>query len=588
MTLSYDKILLRAALCMLTLLLTGACSRRGPVLTFREADDPTADTLADWSGVASGLHAAWGTTDKRYARSVVPCAAASECRLTAWRGERVSAQLVLWSADSVGGVECRIAKFRSDGACLPAGIAQARFVRYVLTDTFGPGCGHRKDGDFPVSLAADMLDTLDRFDMDARTAHPVWLTVSVPDDAPAGVYRSCVEVTGCGVKSLELPLELRVQERRLPRPAEWSYHLDLWQHPAAVARVEGTEMWSDAHFEALRPVMKPLADAGQKVVTATLNKDPWNNQCYDAYADMIVWTKGADGAWTYDYAAFDRWVEFMEGLGVDKQINCYSMLPWNNMLHYRDAATGEWVDVKAEPGQPAFDEMWRPFLADFVRHLEEKGWLAKTCIAMDERSPEQMEIAVAFLAEHAPQLGIALADNHDSYKRYPQLHDICVSARQEVAPEDIAARRAAGQVTTYYVCCSHRYPNMFTFSDPAEATVAAWYAVANGYDGFLRWAYNSWTEDPLRDSRFRTWPAGDTYVVYPGGRSSIRFERLREGIQDAEKIRILRAEPGRGNSAGSDEKRARLEAVIAPFASREPAADLHERLAEAKRVLNEL
>ncbi len=303
---------------------------------------------------------------------------------------------------------------------------------------------------------------------------------------------------------------------------------------------------------------------------------------------MIVWTKHADGTWSYDYTVFDRWVELMTELGIDHAVNCYSMLPWNNMLHYRDAATGEWVDVKAEPGQPAFDEMWRPFLADFVRHLEEKGWLAKTCIAMDERSPEQMEIAVAFLAEHAPQLGIALADNHDSYKRYPQLHDICVSARQEVAPEDIAARRAAGQVTTYYVCCSHRYPNMFTFSDPAEATVAAWYAVANGYDGFLRWAYNSWTEDPLRDSRFRTWPAGDTYVVYPGGRSSIRFERLCEGIQDAEKIRILRAEAGRGNSAGADEKRARLEAVIAPFASREPAADLHERLAEAKRVLNEL
>lgn len=35
-----------------------------------------------------------------------------------------------------------------------------------------------------------MLDTLGRFDMDARTARPVWLTVSVPDDAPAGVYRA--------------------------------------------------------------------------------------------------------------------------------------------------------------------------------------------------------------------------------------------------------------------------------------------------------------------------------------------------------------------------------------------------------------
>lgn len=318
MTLSYDKILLRAALCMLTLLLTGACSRRGPVLTFREADDPTADTLADWSGVASGLHAAWGTTDKRYARSVVPCAAASECRLTAWRGERVSAQLVLWSADSVGGVECRIAKFRSDGACLPAGIAQARFVRYVLTDTFGPGCGHRRDGDFPVSLAADMLDTLGRFDMDARTARPVWLTVSVPDDAPAGVYRSCVEVTGDGVKSLKLPLELRVQERRLPCPAEWSYHLDLWQHPAAAARVMGLALWSDAHFDALRPLVRMLADAGQKVVTATLNKDPWNHQCFDAYEDMIRWTKRADGTWEYDYSLFDRWVGLCAEEGIDR------------------------------------------------------------------------------------------------------------------------------------------------------------------------------------------------------------------------------------------------------------------------------
>ena len=88
MTLSYDKILLRAALCMLTLLLTGACSRRGPVLTFREADDPTADTLADWSGVASGLHAAWGTTDKRYARSIVPCAAGRGKRRSCTRSSK--------------------------------------------------------------------------------------------------------------------------------------------------------------------------------------------------------------------------------------------------------------------------------------------------------------------------------------------------------------------------------------------------------------------------------------------------------------------------------------------------------------------
>jgi len=46
-------------------------------------------------------------------------------------------------------------------------------------------------------------------------------------------------------------------------------------------------------------------------------------------------------------------------------------------------------------------------------------------------------------------------------------------------------------------------------------------------------------DEPLSDTRFRTWPAGDTFFVYPGAKTSIRFEKLREGIQDFEKIRII-------------------------------------------------
>jgi hypothetical protein len=66
-----------------------------------------------------------------------------------------------------------------------------------------------------------------------------------------------------------------------------------------------------------------------------------------------------------------------------------------------------------------------------------------------------------------------------------------------------------------------------------------WHADALGYSGFLRWAYNSWVEDPLYDTTHVNWTPGDCFLVYPGGRSSIRFERLREGIQDFEKIRIV-------------------------------------------------
>lgn len=44
----------------------------------------------------------------------------------------------------------------------------------------------------------------------------------------------------------------------------------------------------------------------------------------------------------------------------------------------------------------------------------------------------------------------------------------------------------------------------------------------------------------MRDGRFGSWASGDCYLVYPGGNSGIRFEKLREGIADYEKISIIR------------------------------------------------
>ena len=71
-------------------------------------------------------------------------------------------------------------------------------------------------------------------------------------------------------------------------------------------------------------------------------------------------------------------------------------------------------------------------------------------------------------------------------------------------------------------------PNTFTFSPPAESEWLPLFASANGLDGFLRWAYHSWVENPLVSTDFTSWPSGDCFLVYPGDRSSIRFERLRE------------------------------------------------------------
>ncbi|WP_044059985.1 DUF4091 domain-containing protein [Proteiniphilum acetatigenes] len=585
--------IVRLTLCILIgfpVLTLISCESKRPkkeCLTFEEMQDPTNDTLSDWTNVAGGLQASFISIDDKLPKSVTPQVSLNKSvAVTGWKGEKLSAQLLLWSAADVDQVELEFTDFEGQGNKLPASVAQARFVRYVMTDEFGPGCGYRKPEDFPSSLVADMLDNLECFNVEAKSVRPVWLTFAIPTDAVAGDYKSNLNLYAGGSKVEDFEIALNVVDQVLPEPSEWLYHLDLWQHPSAVARVHNLEVWSDAHFEKMKPLMKMLADAGQKVITATLNMDPWNNQCYDAYADMIVWTKNKDRSWTFDYTIFDKWVEYMMGLGIDKMINCYSLLTWNNQLHYNDEEKGEVVTVELKAQSKEYVEMWTVFLKDFTRHLREKGWLEITNIAMDERAPADMQAALRVLESAAPELGVSLADNHKSYRDYPWIKDICVGAGNKVTKEEIAARRAKGLITTYYVCCSDKFPNMFTFSAPAESVYAAWHAVAADFDGFLRWAYNSWVENPLTDSRFRTWPAGDTYMVYPDARSSIRFERLVEGIQDAEKIRVLRKKYTEENTPESLAKLNHLEEAIEYFNTLEPSSDWQEKLNDAKKMLN--
>ena len=513
-----------------------------------EAADPTPLIDIDkqtWERVPTGLNALWGSADRVYSRSIVPQALSDSFSVTAWKGEKVSAQILIWSKDELRGVECSISNFKTDNATLRSDIAQAHFVGYVLGDKPDKSClCGRPNGHTPI-LQADMLDNVHTLNIPAKSVRPVWITINIPQDAKAGTYNAKVKLSHSGWGSTTLPLEVEVVNETLAEPKDWRFHLDLWQHPSAVARTEGVEMWSEEHFEAMRPIMQMLANAGQKVITATLNRDPWRYQCFDDYEPMIRWTLYDNEQWEYDYTVFDKWVEFMMSIGIDKQINCYSMLPWGDcILDYQDkrsTSTGRNRTVKAIPGTAEFEAMWAPFLVDFAAHLKEKGWLSKTNMAIDERSPEDMDEAARLIAKYAPQLGFAIADNHNSYKRYANMRDVCVGQKQAaMSLEEIATRRKNGDISTFYVCCSTLFPNVFTNSEPYEAELLGLYAIAYDYDGMLRWAYNSWPANPTYDSRFRYWASGDTFIVYPGARSSIRFERLIDGIELFEKVHTLR------------------------------------------------
>jgi hypothetical protein len=496
-----------------------------------ELADPRPAPAAAWQAVKN-ITLGWGSTDMHYQRNAVP-ALAKTLNLYAWKGERVSAQAVLLTPKAVKDFSFTVSDLRSGKNVIPSSAVNKYFVRYVMSDVMG----NKNDS----CLVGDWLKPADKMSLEAQNLRPMWLDIRVPQNAASGKYKGTLTAR-CDGKSLSIPFVLEVGKRTLPEASKWKFHLDLWQNPYSVARFYNVPLWSKQHFDLMRPIMKLLAEAGQKVITCSIIQHPWNSQTEDPFESMIGKFKSADGKWKYDYAVFDKWVEFMMSCGITEQIDCYTIVPWHLTFEYYDEAQNCTRQQKLDPGSKEYEEYLLPFLTDFASHLKQKGWFKKTCIAMDERPKDLLEPAYKILYKADKDFRVEGAVNYFGPEVAERMYDISFLYDQPLlTPEQLSSHLGKGNRITFYTCCVPERPNTFIFSNPAESAFMGWHAAAAGYSGYLRWAYNSWVKNPLQDTRFRTWAAGDCFLVYPGG-SSIRMERLTEGIQDYEKIRILRSE----------------------------------------------
>ena len=360
---------------------------------------------------------------------------------------------------------------------------------------------------------------------------PTVVRITVSPDAKPGKYEFG-------------PLEVTVVDRVLPPAKEWKYFLDLWQHPWAVSRYFGVEPFSKEHYEKMEPIWRNLAECGCKALTVTLLDLPWNHQCYDGYYSMVGREKKSDGTWEFDYKIFDEYVEFGRRCGIGPDIACYSMCPWGYRVTWKDAEGNDHRE-KFLPGTAEFEDYWGPFLVDFAAHLKEKGWFEDAYIAMDERKPEDVKKIVDLIQAKAPGMKVAICGKtKPSAFAGIQIENFCqglIHLRDNFLPE-LAPRREKGYKTTFYVCASAKHPNTFMESPRDEGFYLGACPVMIGFDGFLRWAANSWPKDPYKDASFKTesWKAGDTFLIYPGGELSQRLIDLRAGVIAAEKMRILR------------------------------------------------
>ena len=378
---------------------------------------------------------------------------------------------------------------------------------------------------------------------------------------------------------------VRVQPPVLPPPADWQFRLDLWQNPWVIAWHYGVQPWSEEHRALLKQHLRLYADAGGKYITTYAVHSPWQDSSYMIEGGMIDWIRRNDGNWAFDYRVFDEYVAMAMDAGVTGAITIYTPVPWGNRFRYWTSAPALWFPPPWPPDSSMFRLVWRAFLDDLKQHLEQRGWLGRTYLGINENPLDQTLAAIKVIKEHSSQWRITYAgDWHPELSGL--LDDYSSVYGKEPEAADIRARSVKGLTTTFYVCCTPPKPNTFVFSPPVEGRWLGWYAAARAATMvFCAGRTSAWPADPVRDARHVVWPAGDTFLVYPGGASSVRYAKLREGIVDFEKIR-LREEPAPCTSSDGEVKRlmTELERYLASLpAEREfDAASLEQGLSRGQ------
>ncbi len=254
-------------------------------------------------------------------------------------------------------------------------------------------------------------------------------------------------------------------------------------------------------------------------------------------------------------------------------------------------------------GSREYGAMLASYLGGLDRHLRERGWLDEAFVYwFDEPDPHQYAFVrngFLKLKRHAPGLRRMLTEQPE-----PGLYggpDLWCPVSSAFHPERAAERRREGERFWWYICCAPKEPYATLFIDHpgTELRVWLWQTWQRKIEGILVWESVYWTsstaypdeqapQNPWQDPMSWTsgygvpvgtkqgWGNGDGRFLYPppacaDGRpaapvmeppvASIRWEMLRDGIEDYEYLAMLRRELERRTDL-SVERRRELETLL--------------------------
>ncbi len=494
--------------------------------------------------------------------------------LYAWKNDAAVSQISVFAIDSAARDLTVTAEdfTASGGASIPAENVELTFIKSAEAYTGMPGYGSTTR-EVPTGSRAEANEILYQdagtpIDVKYDGIQNVWVSIKVPETAAAGTYTGKVSITANGVSApQEITYTLEVADAVLPDEEEFinGFDIELWQNPYASAEYYDVDPFSEEHFNILRPQMEKYKSIGGYAVTATIVEEAWAGQTYSAneikYPSMVDWTKNTDGTWSFDYTDFDAWVRFNKELGIGDKIVCYSIAPWTNAITYHDQATEtkQRISISAGGWSQEWENAWRAFLQDLIQHLLAQGWRDHTYIGIDERgfNARAFDLIDSVLDIHGKPLQTAGAmDGFVNKKDLAMRVDVLSvgSIAVKAHPAEFEAmrqeREALGLKTTIYTCTGHK-PGSFSLSAPGESYWTMMYAYSVGGSGYMRWAYDSWVADPLRDTTHNAFEAGDCFLIFPDEkankanpqvRSSTRLEKMAQGVRDVNKLLFMEKE----------------------------------------------
>ena len=424
----------------------------------------------------------------------------------------------------------------------------------------------------------DLLLSQETRESDAFIPTALWVETLIPEDAKAGDYTVTVRLYEADYNSdetlvAEKSLPLRVFDYTMPKSKDFKFHLDLWQHNSNIARKHDVALWSDEHFSVVQKYVDSLAALGQKSITLCVSEMPWGGQSScgnhrfmgNLYEYSIIGIeKEADGSFKYDYSKMQKYIDMCTEAGISGDIEVIGLVNiWLNQdmkvthlcpeypeplrLRYFDKADGCLKYMRNA------DEI-KDYIKSLEKYFIETKQIDRVRIAADEPSDiEKYRESISAIRELAPSFRFKCAINHvefieefgeyiDDYAPYLKCasveHDRLMSYRAE----------KEGKRFLWYVCCGNSHPNTFIRSPLEESRLIGLMTSAIRFEGFLRWNYTVWPDDPRNEIRYGHFEAGDTNFVYPayngGVLLSLRYKNLQRGITDFELMEAIRREKG--------------------------------------------